>query len=141
MKNHLIPWLKKDQATEPEIDSDDEKKLQSELSVLKKGNSYTQIGGRRVKFLDISNYLAGGVSYAKFLKAYDVEENKSYFPYEWFDSAEKLDYPALPPYKAFYSTLKQKNVLEDENVSGIYRYNQLQEIWRDQNMKIFCQTK
>ena len=52
------------------------------------------------------------MSYSAFLKAYKIEEAKSYFPYEWFDDVSKLDYPSLPPYDAFYSELKQKNVLE-----------------------------
>ena len=112
---------------------------------------YTQIGALLFKFLDISNYLAGGVSYSAFLEAYKIPESKSYFPYEWFDHHSKLDYPCLPPYESFYSELKQRNVLEmrdkyddddDENdiidkELGADRYHQLQDIWQEQHMTRF----
>ena len=106
VKSHLIPWLRGD--VDPNKDYEDT----CDVSVIKKGSTYTQIGARRFKFLDISNYLAGGVSYSAFLKAYKIPEAKSYFPYEWFDHPSKLDFPRLPPYETFYSELKQKNVLE-----------------------------
>ena len=37
-------------------------------------------------------YCAPGTSLQKFIKAYDIDENKGFFPYEWFDRYEKLDY-------------------------------------------------
>ena len=108
VKSQLIPWLRRD--VDPNKDDDGEDTR--EVSVIKKGSTYTQIGARRFKFLDISNYLAGGVSYSAFLEAYKIPEAKSYFPYEWFDHPSKLDFPSLPPYHTFYSELKQRNVLE-----------------------------
>ena len=66
--------------------------------VIKKTNSYMAISTERLKFLDICQYLAPGSSYSKFLKVYGVEEAKSYFPYCWFDSAEKLHDDKLPSY-------------------------------------------
>ena len=39
-----------------------------------------------LKFLDITNYLAPGFSYDQFLKAYECEQTKGFFPYEWIDS-------------------------------------------------------
>ena len=33
----------------------------------------------KLNILDITNYLAPGYSYSKFLKAYDVEEQKVFF--------------------------------------------------------------
>ena len=148
-KSHLIPWLRADVDPEEEQDSVD-------INVIKKGSAYTQIGARRFKFLDISNYLAGGVSYSAFLKAYKIEEAKSYFPYEWFDDVSKLDYPCLPSYDAFYSELKQNNVLEirdrsdddddddnnedhmnDDKATGVERYQELQDIWQQKGMSTF----
>lgn len=62
----------------------------------------------------MSQFIAPGTSYAKFLKAYGVEEEKGFFPYEWFDSIEKLNYPKLPEIgDAWFSTLKQKSILDD----------------------------
>ncbi len=81
---------------------------------VKKANSYACIQTDAFKFLDIKDFLAPGTSYDKFLKAYKVEETKGYFPYEWFDDASKLDYASLPPKDAFYSSLKEENI-SDEN--------------------------
>ena len=55
---------------------------------------------KMLKFLDIVNYLAQGYSYAKFLKAYDVEQEKGFFPYEWVDDLNKLNATHLPPHAA-----------------------------------------
>jgi hypothetical protein len=46
----------------------------------------------KLNILDITNYLAPGYSYSKFLKAYDVEEQKGFFPYEWLDTLDKLHF-------------------------------------------------
>ena len=43
-----------------------------------------------------------------FLKAYKASETKGFFPYERFDSPDKLDCTELPPYDAFFSTLSRK---------------------------------
>ena len=45
-------------------------------------------------------------SYEKWVKAYECKVVKSWSPYEWFDTPEKLDYPGLPDYPEWYS--KQK---------------------------------
>ena len=151
VKSQLIPWLRQD--VDPNKDDDGEDTCK--ISVIKKGSTYTQIGARRFRFLDISNYLAGGVSYSAFLEAYKIPEAKSYFPYEWYDHPSKLDFPSLPPYHTFYSELKQRNVLEatdkkddddvddsneyDQNdkVLGASRYRELHDIWQDRGMTIF----
>ena len=49
-----------------------------------------------------------------FLKAYKASETKSFFPYEWFDSPDKLDCMELPPYEAFFSKLRNNNPLEKD---------------------------
>ena len=58
-----------------------------------------EIGGCSFKFIYISNYPDGGVSYFAFLKAYIIKEAKSYFLDECFDDASKLDFPPLPSYE------------------------------------------
>jgi hypothetical protein len=55
----------------------------------------------RLKFLDITNYLAPGCSYAEFLSAYECTAQKGFFPYEWFDDIVKLDYESLPAHDDF----------------------------------------
>lgn len=56
--------------------------------------------------------MASGVSYDAFLKAYGATVNKSFFPYEYFNSLDKLDSREFPSYVSFYSSLKSKNTLE-----------------------------
>ena len=74
VKSYLIPWLRAD------VDPDKkEEKEDIDINVIKKGSMYTQIGARRFKFLDISNYLAGGASYSAFLEAYKIQKAKPIF--------------------------------------------------------------
>ena len=63
-------------------------------------------------FLDIISYLAPVVSYEKWTKAYGCTAKKSWFPYDWFDSPEKLDYPVPPGYPEWYSRLKEGYMLK-----------------------------
>ena len=78
-----------------------EKYKDNEIFTIKKNNSYISISTPHLKFLDISNFLAPGCSYTQFLKAYGSDISKGVFPYEWFDSHEKLSYPSLPPPQDF----------------------------------------
>jgi len=59
--------------------------------VIKCGTRYKIIKTTQFTFLDQMNYCAAGTSLQKFIKAYDIDAGKGYFPYEWFDSYEKLD--------------------------------------------------
>ena len=83
--------------------------------VIKREDSYPCISTTHFKILDIVNYLAPGISYDGFLKAYGTSMLKSYFPYEFFDSVEKLNMKSFPPYNAFFSTLKCCNTLEPKH--------------------------
>ena len=73
--------------------------------IIKKNNGYLCISTPLYKFLDAANYLSVGTSYDAFLKSYDTEQNKSFFPYEWLDDIKKLEQSYLPEYSAFYSNL------------------------------------
>ena len=101
-----------------------------ETFTVKRNNSYACLANDKFKFLDITSYLAPGVSYSKFLKAFDVDENKGFFPYEWFDGPEKLQYSQLPPHAAFYSSLKDSNISEEE-------YQFCQYVWSEYGMSTF----
>src|SRR6266516_1978114 len=59
--------------------------------VIKNGTRYKVIKTKQFTFLDQMNYCAPGTDLRKFIKAYDVGVDKGHFPYEWFDSYEKLD--------------------------------------------------
>lgn len=68
------------------------------LQVAKKANKIYFILDRGMfKSLDIINYQVPGTSYESWLKAHGQTAGKSRLPYEWFDSAAKLDYEGLPP--------------------------------------------
>ena len=106
---------------------------------IKRNNSYICIATEELKFLDVGQYLPGGTSYANFLKTFKCTENKGFFPYEWFDHIEKLDVQTLPPYEAFYSNLKNTNVLDESmgEKHGRLNYEKILNIWKDQKMSSF----
>ena len=78
----------------------------SDVNVAKKGNSYMFLSHPDFKFLDIKSYLAPGLSYDAWCRAYGTELQKLAFPYEWFDSFDKLNHKGPVKYEEFYSSLK-----------------------------------
>ena len=78
----------------------------SDINVAKKENSYMFLSTPNFKFLDIKNFLAPGLSYDAWCRAYGCELQKLAFPYEWFDSFEKLNHIGPVKYEEFYSSLK-----------------------------------
>ena len=97
-------------------------------NVIKHNNEYKAILSKKFRFLDISNYLSPGISYAQYLKAFNIEENKFFFPYEYLTSISKLKEETLPPHSAFYSSLKKTNISDEE-------YKLCQSVWEKYNMK------
>ena len=85
----------------------------------------------KFNFLDVTNYLSPGTSYDKWVKTYGVKQTKSWLPYEWFDSAAKLDYEGLPPYRCWFSKLKNIFVLTPKE------YNQCKRVFQEQGIKTF----
>ena len=83
-----------------------------------------------LQFLGILNYVAPGFSYDQFLRAYECEQTKGFFPYEWIDKLDKLKETSLPPHAAFYSSLKNTNITEQE-------YEYCQQVWEENNMQTF----
>ena len=149
IKSYLIPHLLNDKAVTP--------------TVIKKANQFISFKFGDIQFLDIVNFLGGATTLDSFLKAYQSEETKGYFPYEWFDSPSKLDCSHLPHYDSFFSKLKNLNPLEkdfaqfekliksgkEESVvlremglkgkprTGIESYALLEELWKVEKMKTF----
>ena len=78
----------------------------SDVNVAKKENSYMFLSTSNFKFLDIKNYLAPGLSYDAWCRAYGCELQKLAFPYEWFDSFAKLNHKGPVKYEEFCSSLK-----------------------------------
>ena len=100
IKEYLLALLVKQKLTPPEV--------------IKKTNQYVSFYFDKIQFLDILNFLGGATSLDSFLKAYQTTETKGFFPYEWFDCAEKLNETCLPPIGCFWSQLKNCNVLSAE---------------------------
>ena len=100
IKSYLLPYLIHERDIQP--------------TVIKKANHFVSLKFGDVQFLDILNFLGGHTSLDSFLKAYKTNETKGFFPYEWFDSPEKLDVTFLPPYDCFFSKLRNYNPLEKE---------------------------
>ena len=86
----------------------------SNVNVAKKGNSYMFLSAPNFKFLDIKSYLAPGLSYDAWCRAYGCELQKLAFPYEWLDSFEKLNHIGPVKYEEFYSSLKGRITLSQE---------------------------
>ena len=78
----------------------------SDKKVAKKENSYMFLSTPNFKFLDIKNYLDPGLSYDAWCRAYGCELQKLAFPYEWFDSFDKLNHKGPVKYEELYSSLK-----------------------------------
>lgn len=103
--------------------------IQNEIELLPpivRNSSYLMLATKDLLFLDITNYLAAGVSYSAWLKGFGVEETKGAFPYEWLTDFQKLYNRELPPQPDFYSTLKQEGISDED-------YILLQNIWKSEN--------
>jgi hypothetical protein len=105
----------------------DERKLV--IYTMKRNNTSMAVKNEKLKFLDITNYLAPGFSHAQLIKAYGCSEKKGHFPYEWMTSLDKLKHTVLPPKEAFYSSLKNENITSEE-------YHLCQRVWQDKDMSI-----
>ena len=78
------------------------------------GNSYMFLSTPNFKFLDIKSYLAPGLSYTAWCRAYGTELQKLVFPYEWFDSFDKLNHEGPVKYEEFFSSLKGRITISQE---------------------------
>ena len=149
IKSYLIAYLIRDK--------------EQETSVIKKANDFIPFNFGDVQFLDIMKFLGGATTLNSFLKAYKASETKGFFPNEWFDNPDNLDFPELPPYQAFFSKLRNNNPLDKDFLdyeklrksgfdeqqalkklqiktvppSGLNNYNYLQETWKKNGMTVF----
>jgi hypothetical protein len=110
---------------------------QEKSFIVKKNNNYMCISNGTFKFLDITQFLSPGTSYSSFLKAFHVEMSKGFFPYEYFSCKNKLAETCLPPVEKWWSSLKNKNVLDDGVRSIQDNYSEMQKIWKEENMTTF----
>ena len=101
--------------------------IHNNAAVIKRQNTFMCFSTTNLKFLDVTQYLAPGVSYDKYLKAYGCELQKGHFPYEYMDGIGKLADRALPPQAAFYSQLKSEEISDAD-------YARCQAVWHDNQM-------
>ena len=115
IRQHFIPLLAQDPGT----------------FAAEKNGRIMFINTPKFKFLDVLNYLGPGITYKKWVKTYGATLAKSWLPYEWFDSPDKLDFPGLPPYMAWYSKLKGEYVLT------LKEYDDCHRIFKERGMQTF----
>ena len=82
-------------------------------------------------FLKICSYIGPGTGHEKWVKTYGAKLSKFLFPYEWFDTTEKLDFPGLPPHEEWFSKLTNEMTLSEE------AYRASQRIWQEKGMRTF----
>ena len=115
IRKHFIPLLAQDPGT----------------FAAEKNGRIMFINTPKFKFLDVLNYLGPGITYEKWVKTYGATLTKSWLPYEWLDSPDKLDFPGLPPYMAWYSKLKGEYVLT------LKEYDDCHRIFKERGMQTF----
>ena len=90
------------------------------------------LSSKKMKFLDITNYLAAGTSLKAFYESYRVSTSKGFFPYTWFDSLEKLDVTSLPDdIEVFRSILTKKTITPEE-------FQLCRDVWTREGMTTFA---
>jgi len=102
------------------------------VQVAKRANTTMFIKTDHFIFLDIINYLGPVTSYDAWVKAYGCSAQKSWLPYEWFDTPTKLHYPGLPDYPAWYSKLKGCFVLK------LSEFKECRRVFKERGMKTFA---
>ena len=102
--------------------------ISNNAAVIKRQNTFMCLSTTNLKFLDVTQYLAPGVSYDKYLKAYGCDLQKGHFPYEYMDGIGKLEDRVLPPQSAFFSQLKNEGISDAD-------YVRCQAVWHDNQMK------
>lgn len=98
--------------------------------VIKRSNSLVCVESEHLRFVDITNFIAPGSTYASYLSAFGCAEAKGFFPYEWVDCLSKLTSKQLPPQTAFYSSLTEKSISDED-----YAYCKF--IWESHKMETF----
>ena len=129
IKQFLIPYFLSTSEEQEEQEQDDKEENEGigSFFFIKRNNTFMCLSTNQLKFLDMTNYIAPGFSYDKYLKAYGCEVTKGHFSYEYIDRLERLDDTALPSKQAFFSRMKNEGISDED-------YASCQEAWRDNAM-------
>ena len=96
--------------------------------VVKRYHAYLALRTGVLKFVDISNFVAAGTSYGAFLKAYQCQGEKWFFPYEHVHPLGQLEEPQLLAREAFHSWLRKSELSEED-------YAVCQRAWTKKGMR------
>ena len=88
-----------------------------ETVVLIKAKKYLSFKIGNIQLLDIMNFLGRATTLGSFLKAYEASETSRFFIYEWFHHFDKMQSTEVHPYGAFYSNLRDCDLIEAEYVN------------------------
>ena len=136
IEQFLIPYFLSTSKTEEQEEEEESKgtkrkkkrtMVSGKFFVIKRNNTFMSLSTDQLKYLDMTNYIAPGFSYDKYLKAFGCEVMKGHFPYEYMDCLESLEDTALPPKEAFFSRLKNEGISDED-------YASCQEAWCDNGM-------
>ena len=111
IKQFFVPYLLKPSKQDNDDDKDEyieEADDDETRFVIKRQNTFMCFSTKKLKFIDIVNYLTPGFSYDKYLKAHGCELQNGYFPYEYMDGIVKLEDRALLHHEAFYCRLNNE---------------------------------
>ena len=94
------------------------------ISCLKKGAQYFAIYTDLFTFTDVLHFTSP-CKYSNYLKQWGVEEEKSIFPYQFYNTVEELEAATdFPPPDAFYSDLTKSDVSEDDYIKAKAEFDQ-----------------
>ena len=131
IKQFLIPYFLPTTYTEEQGEKEKEYKEDKDgigsFFVIKCNSTLMCLSTDQLKFLAMTNYIAPGFSYDKYMKAYGCEVTKGHFPHEYMDCLERLDATALQPKEGFFSRLKNEGISDED-------YASCEEAWRENDM-------
>jgi len=89
--------------------------VENQFQIIKQGSSYRSIYvEKKFAFLDVLHFTSP-CSYSGYLKQWGVTEEKSIFPYQYYDTIEQLEAAtSFPPIEGFYSDLTEKSVTDED---------------------------
>jgi hypothetical protein len=81
-------------------------KYQIGKDIISKSSGYMKLSYGKFVFLDAWHFCTPDTTLAKFAAMWNVRGiEKDAFPYDWFDSPEKLYHPELPPIDQWHNTM------------------------------------
>lgn len=106
---------------------------------IRNGCGYMKVQLGNYQFLDAMNFVPPGTSLRKFADMWQVKDmDKELFPYDWFDSAEKLQSPGLPARADFYSRLHDATPSQADYDEACAKFRALGFTTFQQYMEHYC---